>query len=315
MAAVGADGKLPRTFSLEAERAPNEFGFMPGAMDDIGVFHADGRNNQEKAIKEAVGLLNRYFKTAKEQYLVRIEAFLADNRAVSVIDPILNSFRSNHEGLKPEQVVNLCLNILKTSRNIELVKIAIGLLGLFDLGNVREITETVATLGLYDDFTLYAVVAASNWSGGNDIVCHIAKHVEGWGKIHAVERLEPENPEIREWILRDGCSNSIMDAYLGLVCAEKGDLISALRQDVIDDSLFAGTAIIVDALLDEGPVNGISEYAHAEEALTLYLRHALKHVRRPEQLWRVLNVRLWAEDAEFPAATHAGRQRRGSAVT
>jgi len=75
-----------------------------------------------------------------------------------------------------------------------------------------------------------------------------------------VERLEPTSDEIREWILRKGCANEIMDAYLGLECGNKGNLIGALRHGSIDDELFEGISVIIDALLDEGPVEGISVY-------------------------------------------------------
>ena len=61
--------------------------------------------------------------------------------------------------------------------------------------------------------------------------------------------LQPETDEIRDWILRKGCANDIMDEYLGLECANKGGLIFALRQDSIDDDLYEGVAIIIDALL------------------------------------------------------------------
>jgi hypothetical protein len=114
-----------------------------------------------------------------------------------------------------------------------------------------------------------------------------------------VERLEPETDEIRDWILRDGCANDVMDAYLGLTCAVKGDLISVLRQDSIDSKMFGSVAIIIDALLDEGPVSGISEYEYAGEALSRYLVHAKQHAVNVENLWRILNLRSWAENAEI----------------
>lgn len=178
---------------------------------------------------------------------------------------------------------------------MELAKIAIGLLGLLDLGNADEVGKVITTLSLHDDFTLFAVVATSNWTNGNRIIFQIAKNVTDWGKIHAVERLEPETDEIREWILRDGCANGVMDAYLGLICAVKSDLISALHRGSIDDEMFGSIAIIIDALLDEGPVAGISEYEHAHEALTRYLTHAKQHAVSVEHLWRILNLRGWAE--------------------
>lgn len=294
---IGADCKLPNTFSLEEKTASNKIGFMPGAMDGIGVFHA-GCGNEKKLVKEVVSLLKKYFKTGKGKYIAKIETVLADNRAISMIDLILQNIRDDHKSIRPNSVFESSLSLVKTSCNIELVKIGIGLLGLFDLANSEEVTEVIVTLALYDDFTLYAVVAASNWTNGNNVIFRIAQRINGWGKIHAVERLEPENGEIREWILRDGCSNSVMDAYLGLTCAVKGDLISALRQDTLDDKLFDSVAVIIDALLDEGPVSGMSEYEHAHEALTRFMSHAKQHVRNVEHLWRILNLRDWAECAE-----------------
>jgi hypothetical protein len=292
------NGKLPRDFSLEPERAPNELSFMPGAMDGIGVFHAGRGDNPDEAVKKAIESLTEYFKSGGDESLVAIEAVLDEHRAISIIDPILDGIRSGSKEIEPGRILESSLNIIQSSDNIELIKIGIGVLGLFELGGFDNIAVILSNIGAYDDFTLYAVVAASNWTGGNDLVFNIAKRVDGWGKIHAVERLEPENDEIREWILRDGCANSVMDAYLGLECAVKGDLIAALRKETVDGKMFDSISIIIDALLDEGPVPGISEYEYAEEALSLYLHHASVHAQDVGQLWRVLNVRLWANDAK-----------------
>jgi hypothetical protein len=109
----------------------------------------------------------------------------------------------------------------------------ITILGLFDWSDSEEMQEKIITLGLYEEFTLYSVVAVQNWTNGNDVVFKIAKGVNGWGKIHAVERLEPASDEIRNWILTKGCENAVMDAYLGLECATKGDLIGALRAEAL----------------------------------------------------------------------------------
>lgn len=294
---IGADGKLPHTFTLDKKPEPNQIGFMPGAMDGIGIFHA-GRDDEAKLVKQIVSLLKKYFKTESDRYIGKIENAIADGRAISLIDPILQSIRDDHKGIDPSKAFSLSFQLVQTSENTEIVKIGLGLLGLFDLGSPYEVSDVVATLATYDDFTLYAVVAASNWANGNEVIFRIAKSVIGWGKIHAVERLEPETEEIRKWILRDGCANGVMDAYLGLVCAVKGDLISALRQDSLESDMFDSIAVIIDALLDEGPVEGISEYEHAEEALLRYLYHAKTHSNGVEHLWRILNLHGWAEDAE-----------------
>ncbi|MCL2812813.1 MAG: hypothetical protein FWD25_13115 [Clostridia bacterium] len=294
---IEADGKLPHVFTLDEKPAPNQIGYMPGAIDGIGVYHM-GSANKERVTKKVSSLLKKYFKTNKERYISKIEEVLSDSRAIFVIDPVLENIHNSHKRINLDSVLSSGVNLAKTSGNIEIIKIAIGLLGLLELSGNEDAREIIATLGLYEDFTLYAVVAAAKWPNGNDIIFKIAQKVTGWGKIHAVERLEPENDEIREWILRNGCSNDIMDAYLGLTCAVKGDLISSLRQNALDDKLFNSVAIIIEALLDEGPASGISEYEHAKEALELYMCHAQEHVDSVVHLWHMLNLRNWAKSAE-----------------
>ena len=290
-------GKLPHDFSLEPKQAPNKISFMPGAMDGIGVFHM-GKSDEKTEVNKIGELIRKHYKTGKPKYIKAIKKRLSVTRSLSIVDPLLESIRADHEGMNPNQAVKLTLELLKTSDSIELVKLGIAMMGLFDLSGVSEAVDLFTVLGAYEDFTLFCVVAAGNWTNSNAIVFNLAKRVDGWGKIHAVERLNPETEEIRDWILREGCSNSVMDAYLGLECAQKGDLISMLRKDVLDDGIFESVSVIVDALLDEGPTAGISEYEHAEESLKLYLGHAVKQANKVSQLCRILNLRLWAESAK-----------------
>ena len=64
--------------------------------------------------------------------------------------------------------------------------------------------------------------------------------------------------------------------------AEKGGLIDVLRKDTIDEELFSSILAIVDALIDEGPVAGISMYENAEEALEQFMRHVESRPGAPE---------------------------------
>ena len=139
-----------------------------------------------------------------------------------------------------------------------------------------------------------------NWTNGNRIVFQISKSIKGFGKVYAVKHLEPETDEMQEWILRYGCISIEMAINLALDCAVKSDLISALRQEIVDTELFGSIASIIYSLLlaeipipeeldiwdDGGFIAGISEYEHAREALLLYLHHAKQHVLSEEHLCR-----------------------------
>jgi hypothetical protein len=105
----------------------------------------------------------------------------------------------------------------------------------------------------------------------------------------------PETQEEKDWILKHGCKNGIVNSYLGLTCAQKGEMLTALKREVLDAETFAGIGIIIDALFDEGPSAGISAYECADEAITLYLSHAEKLCTNTENLNIVLNIKAYYE--------------------
>ena len=296
---LNSEGKLSHNFTLPFEKvSPNKLRFIPGAKDGIGIFHF-GSKHPEKVAKKIVKLLKNDWKKGISNSQTKIAELLHKHGFWLVVDPILNSIRENHNGVDIKNMVDYACRLAFQSTDEELVKLGIGLLGQIDLSNEPEIIDKLLILALYEEFTLYVTVAVSNCKSRNDILFKIAQKVHGWGKISTVERLEPASEEIREWILRKGCANSIMDAYLGLECANKGDLISALRRDYLDAELFESISVIIDALLDEGPVNGISVYEHAEEALQRYLVFATKYAVTVKHLWRILNLQSWLENSEI----------------
>lgn len=307
------DGRLPHPFSLLTEETPpNELRFMPGAKDGIGIFHA-GRSNPEKAAEEIVRLLKDVWKAKKPTFAAKlfskghsnqnahekIAKLIHENGTLSVVDPVLNAIRKDHKGIDIQNLIQYACGLAFESDDEELVKLGIALLGLLDLTNLKDMIDKLLTLALYEEFTLFVIVALSGCDNANALVFEIARKVDGWGKIHAVERLQPETEEIRDWLLRKGCENAVMDAYLGLECATKGDLINTMRLGSLDEELFEGVSIIINALLDEGPTDGISAYEYAEEALRLYLNMALSHAVEIKHLWYVLGVQSWLEDSEI----------------
>ena len=287
-----AEGRFPCNFELpHEETAPSELKFMVGAKDGISVFHTSPKN-PEKVVEKMLGFI-------KSGRMEKIAPVIGTYGVLQTIDPLLSAIQKNAAEVDSVSVGAYAESLALESGDEELVKLGIALLGLFDWSDSPEMQDKIITLGLYEEFTLYAVVAAGGWDNGNDVIFKIAQKVGGWGKIYAVERLEPKTDEIREWILRGGCSNAVMDAYLGLECANKGNLIEALRRDSLDAGLFESIGIIIDALLDEGPVEGISAYKYDEEALLRYLQFAEMYAVTLKHLWRLLNVELFLDESEL----------------
>ncbi|MNO79640.1 hypothetical protein D3C76_708170 [compost metagenome] len=192
-------------------------------------------------------------------------------------------------------------------RNV--VKFGIAMLGLFQ--NEQE-KDLLLTLGRHEEFTLYAAVAIHNgMEDSNQVLFELAQHVHGWGKIHIVERLEPASQEIKDWLLRQGYHNSVMNEYLACICARNGGLQEALSADRVDSSLFDGATDIIEALLNGGPAENIDDYEHAPQVLSDYVRltgeigTAAKHLSaifsihdflaQDEEEWAVRMSAGWSE--------------------
>ena len=96
--------------------------------------------------------------------------------------------------------------------------------------------------------------------------------------MHAVHYIEPDTEEIRQWLLTDAVSNDIMPAYSGLDCYKKADVEAILKKDGLTYEELEGVLTIVDAILDEGPVLGISNIEDPKEILLAVLNHSIKHL-------------------------------------
>ncbi|SNY74471.1 hypothetical protein [Paractinoplanes atraurantiacus] len=153
--------------------------------------------------------------------------------------------------------------------------VALGIILLGVAGDERD-RELLLLLGALELLTLYAVVALRNTQPDHDrAVFEMARRVDGWGRIHAVERLTGSaDPRIRAWLLRDGFRNRILDEYLAYIAAATGDLAGALAADTIDEALLDGAGDILLALARGGPAEDMRDYTEAPLAIGRYLHHA-----------------------------------------
>ena len=101
------------------------------------------------------------------------------------------------------------------------------------------------------------------------VLWELAKTVDGWGRIHIVERLaETERPEIKDWLLREGYRNSIMYEYLAYTCATAGNLLTALSGEHVDRDLLTSAGDIIQALISGGPAEDMDGYEEGATAVT-----------------------------------------------
>ena len=146
-------------------------------------------------------------------------------------------------------------------------KLGIALLGI--CGGPEDL-DLIRAFARHDEFTLYCSVAIRNLVADPvDALWEVARAADGWGKIEAVERLVPlvgDRPDVKRWLLVEGCPNAVMNEYLGYACATAGELATALAGDV-DDELLDGACTIVSALCVGGPAEDMDDDVDGPKAV------------------------------------------------
>lgn len=261
----------------EEPRENNEISFAAGALDGIFTHHSFGNSEDGDAEIESNKLRTRIIDNLKlvlqhpsPENLSKFYSDISSESALSVVDDLIDRVSKGH-GLDIDKLEILLLWIVKNSPDRDAVKIAVALLGMYQTDQYRDV---FLTLGKHSEFTLFASVALSNSNSGDakDIdLWHLAKQVQGWGRIQTVERLaQTTNPDIKAWLVREGYKNAIMYEYLAWFCAVNGDLLTELKHNK-DEALLFGAADILRALIFGGPAEDISDYDVADAVCVLFL--------------------------------------------
>ena len=308
------DGKLPRDFSLP-KHGDQELPFADGAMDGIFMFHMEHTpmNEDDRAqMVKAVDCMNRADYKASDEELKKLGSMASAiatpdefqdyiySHAVNPNDPI--------DPANPDEVRLTLKNICDTARwliaeseNVESVKFGLIVCEIFK-SHPEDIKDVIRTLGLSDEFTIFSVWNLRNWPDGNDEIFDLIQKVRGWGRVHALNYLEPRTPEIRHWILMNGTDNDVMPAYTSITAWGKAGVNYFLEGDLTHEE-FTAVSFILDALLDEGPADGISLIADQERFLNLYLDQAEKQPLNIIDYDAILALINWAseDDENMPS--------------
>ena len=303
------DGALDVNFSLpDDDSDDSSFKWAPGALDGLSMYHmrhsgldASQTKGMAKALKSAAS--GNYPETEALFY-----EWTKDNRAIGVIDELQKYVIDHSARLDANNVFHTALSLMLHSSHIECVKIGMELMELFQVRD-EKIREIIRRLGLYDEFTIFSVWNMQEWDDGNTEIFELAKKVHSWGRIHAVERLEPETDEIRHWLLTKGTKNFVVNAYSALTCWQKADAETILSGKPTAEE-FEGIITLIDGLLDEGPVPGISQLEDAEKTLLRFLSIAPKYTLTAHDYDVILSVQHWADDDEGPVPSVSAESSR-----
>lgn len=275
----------------EEPREPGKFPLYEVVFEGVSAHHFGTGSRLEVELAEQI-------RTHLDDPAYLLELFAAVQDA-SVADDLVRELRSR--SVSREKLGRAARFVTENATRREVAKLGIVLLGAFGAHRDRELLQL---LGALDEFALFAAVALLHTQPDPQrAVFELAQRLAGWGRIHAVERLEGcTDPDIRAWLLRSGFRNGVRKGYLAHLAATTGGLYPALRADTIDDALLDGAADILSALANGGPTQDMHDYDDAVPAMHRFAEHVARAAPTIGRLDAALTLRelVSGDDFDWP---------------
>ena len=312
--AIRNDGTLPRDFSLPRpapEDAENKLRFADGAFDGIALYHMQPDKRDITSLTEIVGLLHAGSYEKADECL---GLFFSIDDYISML-PLVEDLQkwifAHREQLDAGHIYEGALYLLKNSAHIEAVKFALTCLELLAAGgaNDQRLRNLTRVMALSDEFTLFSLFLMRQWPDSSEIIFDAARHVFGWGRIHAVSMLEPTTDEMRRWLLTDGWRNDIMPAYSALLCVQKSGLSEKLADGSLSDAELTAAGELLPHLLEDGPVAGIAALENADDFLNAYLSEAERRASCDSDFQAVEALLAYEQGRDIPKLDRITRCR------
>lgn len=288
---------LPPEYSLPQEDTPQQgkVRFVDGAMDGIALYHMGVPHQDTALLEQALNIAATDLEQAHE--LVR--QWVTDGHMVSASEKILTFLLDHQQQLPASKIYQLAAECALKGTHREEVKFGLVVLILFDLSQNEPLKNAMRILALSDEFTLYVLQAAVNWANSPQEILRIAKGVHGWGRIHAVRTLEPVTQEIADWLFTEGWDNIILPDYSALECCQKANLQQRLENG-LGEKDFSRACGLMNALLAEGPVPGISNVPDLDGLLNAFVNCAASKAVSPERQETLKLTAEYAASHELP---------------
>ena len=287
---IQPNGELPEDFKLPP-KDPNGVPWADGALDGVCIYHLVENEEDIEPLKNIVFQISEgKFKEAQNN-LENLDFFMISRR-----DSLLNWIIQEQKQINIDNLCEFTISQLSTSKNIEVIKFCLCVLEIIKLETEKDTIEKVKILALSDEFTLYCLNILKNLKNSNEEIFEIAKKVKGWGRIYSVKYLKVTNDEIKEWILEEGCHNYIIPAYTAYTCAKKINLVEILNEDKISNKKFNDISYLMNALLDEEAITGISNLEDRELLIERYLEKAKTLASTEEDYYAVITLKEYIKN-------------------
>ncbi len=275
--AINEDGILSADFSLPKEDNGNKIRFADGAMDGIIMFHSqissDTESEEYKQIISAIELAN---KGEGANAKAIIYEFAVKGHMLSHIDDVQNYIVEHKSELNAKNIYNFAMDLILSGTKSEAIKVGMSIMELFNTNDNEPFKEVIRNFALNDEFTLYSGYLMRGWDNDNKEIFEAVKKVKGWGRVFLVNSfLEPENEEIKHWILLNGVDNEVLPNYSAIDCYTHTNLLERLEEPMTIEE-YRGAANIISALLDDEPEPGISAVENADKLLEIFIQKTIQ---------------------------------------
>lgn len=255
----------------EAPKNPNEMRFAAGAIDGIMRHAQQGMDSEQ--VQEIYAALKNALRHASAKNARKYYELIKTANTLEVIDDVITLIMQDGE-IDSDRLREISRWFVTKGVDREAVKFSTAMLG---LTRGYDDLDVFLVIGRHEEFTPFSAVAiVANEAYGEKALLRLAKSVFGWGRINTVERFaETDDPEIKDWLIREGFKNDVMGEYLACMCARAGELDKALAVNAIDDNLFQSACEIIDTLVSgmSGAGELIENYEQGCGAVTSLLRH------------------------------------------
>ena len=287
---IQANGELPEDFKLPP-KDPNGVPWADGALDGVYIYHLVENEEDIEPLKNIVFQISEGKFEEAQNNLENLDFFMISRR-----DSLLNWIIQEQKQINIDNLCEFTISQLSTSKNIEVIKFCLCVLEIIKLETEKDTIEKVKILALSDEFTLYCLNILKNLKNSNEEIFEIAKKVKGWGRIYSIKYLKVTNDEIKEWILEEGCHNYIIPAYTAYTCAKKINLVEILNEDKISSKKFNDISYLMNALLDEEAITGISNLEDRELLIERYLEKAKTLASAEEDYYAIITLKEYIKN-------------------
>lgn len=267
----------------------NQLKFAPGLADhlvDEGVLPTYPKKLAKLFLQQVANPTDATRKATYEK--------IQDEKVISYFEVFLGVFSEmeKEEALVQKEAIWL----LEHAAHREVVKFALVVLGTTNCETIKERLEVVA---LHGEFTGVALFALKNGCHNvNDTIWGIAKRTSAWGKLEAMNFLEPTRDDIRLWFLTHGVEGVVEGNHAPLLCAEKGQLDVELHEDTIAAGTFDGVSKLTLALLDETYNRQMDDYDYAGQVLMRYTKHAKVQGQTLHHMYTLVEIANYLDVSE-----------------